>query len=319
MTDADPSRFVIYLCHGGKKFFDQTIFSALTLLDLLLKQGRRDYRIVIYTDRPDAFPRHDLIRAIGLTPEEIVAYKGPLDYVHRTKLKVLQRACADIGPALHIYVDCDTRWLKLPDAAFDALKDPLRDAPAAYFYENEGEIRRDFYPHYFRALQKSGDLLRSFGLRPGPPWSIWNSGVVAFSENEIRAGIMNDIVALNDELVFFFTPRNMVEQLALSLVAENRCQMHSFGEFLVHYWRQTLALPIVLERFFRSLGSNMPVEQMAQACAAFAIDEKDLQRIQNEVAPRGIRKVAGKLRNSIRKRRIDLRAWRLWHSRSAHS
>lgn len=121
MIEAHPLRVVVYLCHGSQKFFDQTIYSAMTLLDLVVKQSRSDYRIHIYTDRADAFPRHEAIRVMKLSNQEIETHKGPLEYVHRVKLAVLKRAVAGDEHALYIYVDCDTRWQKLPDSAFSLL------------------------------------------------------------------------------------------------------------------------------------------------------------------------------------------------------
>lgn len=124
------------------------------------------------------------------------------------------------------------------------------------------------------------------------------------------------ILSLNDQLLVTFRPRNTIEQLALSLIAQNRCKIYPFKEFVVHYWRQTLALPVVLAEFFSSLERSMSAEQLAHACGAFSIDEEKLQRIQESLKPRGFKKFTGKLRASAKKRLIDLRGWFFWHPRS---
>ena len=134
-------RKIVYLSHGGQKFYDQTRFSVLTLLDLLLKQGRDDYRIVIYTDRPEQSPAHDSIQSVRVSSAELKKFRGPLEFIHRIKLEVLRRAEADIGLPF-IFVDCDTRWLKIPDEQFDLLADGGRQqsgaAPVFYMHKFEG-------------------------------------------------------------------------------------------------------------------------------------------------------------------------------------
>lgn len=69
---------------------------------------------------------------------------------------------------------------------------PPASESIAYFYEDEGPVSPDFYPQYLKSLQSSQALLNKFRLRLGPPWLIWNSGVVAFTANDIKAGILDD-------------------------------------------------------------------------------------------------------------------------------
>jgi hypothetical protein len=314
---------ILYLSHGGPKYHDQTRYSVLTLLALLFAQNRNDVRIAVYTDRPDQLPVHDLVHAIPVAPEDFAAWRGPLDYVHRIKLGVLQRALDALGPPL-IYVDSDTRWLQIPDAPFAALSPELRvsrlpspeqeagGTPAVsgtapcYLYKIEGLISPDFFPQYFHLLRRSRSRLAAWGLRPDPPWTMWNSGTVGIPADS--AGFIDDVLRINDALLPHVSFRNCVEQLALSLVASSRFEVRPFDACLEHWWRYGSELPVYLERFFDALPPGLPVAEQAARAAQFPIVECDLRAIQRRPANRAVRWFV-KVRNSFYKRRIDLLAF----------
>jgi hypothetical protein len=306
---------IVYLSHGGPKYYDQTRFSALTLLDLLLKEQRNDIRIVVFTDRPQETPAHDLIHSIHVSSEKMKRFRGPLDYVHRIKLEVLRRAEGEIGLPF-IYVDCDTRWLKIPDAQLTYLADSGRrtgDArPPCYMYENDGTISPDFFPQYFRLLQKKRNRLIEWGVQAAPPWPMWNSGTVGVPSG--AAGFFDKALEINDELLLEVRCRNWIEQLALALVAAGSFDVKPFDDCLAHYWGFSYELPVLLHRFFAGLPSGLSTEKMAEQCALFPLNEADLRQIQRARANR-FKIWRAKMRNSLYKRKIDLKAWRLRSSR----
>jgi hypothetical protein len=295
---------ILYLSHGGQKYHDQTRYSALTLLALLLEQNRNDFRIVVYTDRPGELPAHDLVQAIPLDPAELAGLRGPLDYVHRIKLGILRRAVGELGAPL-IYVDGDTRWLRLPDEAFAALSG---DVPACYLYKVEGEITPAFFPQYFHLLQRKRRQLAAWRLAPDPPWTMWNSGTVGIPRDS--AGFIDDVLRVNDELLPHVGYRNCVEQLALSLVAAGRFDIRPFDGYMEHWWSYGSELPVVLRRFFDPLPPGLTAPEQAARAAHFRILEDDLRAIQRLPANRFARWRA-KVRNSFYKRKIDLMAFAL--------
>src|SRR5438067_964247 len=111
---------IVYLVHGADKFYAQARLSILTLLDLLLKRARDDYRVVVYCDRPTRLPRHPFIHPVPLSAARLADWRGPIGYVHRVKIEAL-RDLAARAPDPFVYVDSDTRWLRLPDAEFESL------------------------------------------------------------------------------------------------------------------------------------------------------------------------------------------------------
>jgi hypothetical protein len=301
---------ILYLSHGGRKYHDQTRYSILTLLALLIRHHRNDVRIAVYTDDPDQVPSHDLVEAMRISARDLALWRGPLDYVHRIKLGVLKRASGDLGTPL-IYVDSDTRWLQIPDASFAALamddKDTRREgvAPPCYLYKIEGAISPSFFPQYFRLLQNNRRRLEAWRLPCSPPWTMWNSGTVGLPRRS--AGFIDDVLRVTDGLLPHVTSRNCVEQLALSLVAASRFDVRPFDACLEHWWPYGAELPGYLRRFFDPLPPGLPVAEEAARAAQFSIIEADLRAIQCRPANR-LARWGAKVRNSFYKRRIDLMA-----------
>lgn len=305
---------ILYLSHGGQKYYDQTRYSVLTLLALLLEQKRNDFRIAVYSDRPDQLPAHDWVRPIRVHPEELAGLRGPLDYVHRIKLRVLRRALGDLGAPL-IYVDGDTRWLRIPDEPFAALSGDATP-PACYLYKVEGSISASFFPQYFHLLHKTRRKLMEWRIPPDPPWTMWNSGAVGIPNRS--EGFIDEVLRVNDELLPYVGYRNCVEQLALSLVAASRFEVRPFDAYLEHWWSYGSELPIFLRRFFDPLSPDLPVPEQAARAAQFCIIESDLRAIQSTPASRFSRWRA-KIRSSFYKRRIDLLAYALRRRRGVTS
>ncbi len=297
---------ILYLSHGGQKYHEQTRYSALTLLALLHEQSRNNFRIVVYTDQPGQLPAHDLVQAVRIDPAQFAALRGPLDYVHRIKLGVLLRALGEFGAPL-IYVDSDTRWLRIPDEPFAALSG-AGAPPACYLYNVEGSICANFFPQYFRLLRERRRKLIAWRLPHDPPWTMWNSGTVGIPSRS--KGFIEEVLRVNDALLPHVGLRNCVEQLALSLVAASRFDVRPFDGYLEHWWPYSSELPIVLRRFFDSLPPGLPVQEQAARAAQFCIIEADLRAIQSRPANRFARWRA-KVRNSFYKRKIDLLAFAL--------
>jgi hypothetical protein len=303
---------ILYLSHGGRKYHDQTRYSVLTLLAQLIEHDRSDFRIAVYTDQPGQLPAHDLIQAMPVSPEDLVAWRGPLDYVHRIKLCLLRRALRELGAPL-IYVDSDTRWLQIPDAPFAALSsdtslDPASPCPC-YLYKVEGAISPTCFPQYFHLLRRRRPQLDALRVPHDPPWTMWNSGTVGIPGRS--AGFIDDVLQVTDALLPHVGYRNCVEQLALSLVASRRFEIRPFDVYLEHWWAYGSELPVYLrQRFFDALPPGLPVPEQAARAGRFSIAESGLRAIQRRPANRVVRWCA-KVRASFYKRRIDLLAFAL--------
>lgn len=304
------SKNIVYLVHGGNKFYDQARLSILTLLDPLFKQGREDYQIVVYCDKPHLLPQHEFVRSRPVTPEQLQRWRGPLDFVHRIKLEMLRDAASRFQDPF-IFVDCDTRWLRLPDAEFEALSAPAAagQKPAFFMHMNDGEISATFYPHYFRHLNRHAAMqLAPWHIKPGP-WQMWNSGVIGVAPS-IAGTFFDDALAISDLLHLYLRPRIFTEQCAFALLAATRFDVRPFDHCLHHYWDYSFEAPTYLDSIFAGLDPALSLEQQADYCGRFKWDESKLRAIRSLRSTRFRRWIA-KVRNSLNKRRIDVKAAQL--------
>jgi hypothetical protein len=293
---------IVYLSHGSQKFYDQTMFSVMTLLWLLLRNNRNDIQIVIYTDCAEKAPVHPLIKVIELTKAELKEFKGPFDYVHRIKHCVLLRASKELkGPLL--YVDCDTRWLAIPDDALNTLKqDAGSSTPHCCMHEIDGEFTTTHFPDYHRYLTRHGAELNAQGITHVDRVINWNAGAIGLPEGQSH--FFEKALTISDFLFTRVKPRNWVEQLAWSVVGCDQYQMFALGDCLHHYWGYSYEAPIYLQRFFDELPKGLSVEQLAQACATHNWSKESLIEIQVQTKHVWIRRWL-KFKNSLRKKSLE--------------
>lgn len=300
---------IVYLVHGPDKFYAQARLSILTLLDLLFKQRRDDYQVVVYCDRPALVPQHPFVRLVHLSAARLAEWRRPTGYVHRVKIAVL-RAVAAHSPGPFVLVDSDTRWLRLPNLEFDELIPVRGGGPTVFFmHALENDISPTYYRDYHRYLRRRAatDLAR-WSLRPGP-WRVWNSGVVGVAP-AVGPSFFDEALDLCDRLYLNVRPRLYVEQVAIALLADRQFQLRPFGECVHHYWQYTAEAPAYLDRLFADLNPAWPIERQADYCGRLAWDEAELRAMQTVPAHR-FRCWFAKQRNSIFKRAQDLKAIRL--------
>ena len=306
---------VVYLSHGGQQFHDQTRFSVLTLLARLLAEGRSDIAIAIYTDRPELAPKHELIKVAPLAVEDLRRWRGPLDYVHRVRLEILRRAVQDIGLPF-IYVDSDTRWLKIPDPQFAALRPPgtdreRTDKPAFFMHTIEGEVSPTFFPQYYRFLRAREAQLKSSGLQTPRPWIMWNAGTLGVPPG--ADNFFSETLSLCDEFLPYVRSRNCLDQLIMSMLAASRFRIAALDDCVHHYWKFNSETAVVLRRILAKLDQQAVLERQAELSVRQEWDEAELRAIQKAPINR-LRRLLRKTANSVHKRKLDLIARRLRHS-----
>lgn len=311
MTMSVSPSYIVYLSHGSQKFYDQTTFSVMTLLWLLLQAKREDIRIVVYTDRADRVPQHPLVQVVEIGRETLRSYRGRYDYVHRIKHCVLLRASRELnGPVL--YVDCDTRWLAIPDHALNVLRqDQGQDRPHCCMHEIDGAFSETHFPDYHRYVTECASELKEQGIEHLDRLLNWNAGAIGLPAGQTV--FFEDALRLSDFLFTRVKPRNWVEQFAWSLVGCDRYQMFSLGDCLHHYWGYSYEAPIYLRRFFESLPRDLTVEQMAKACGTHEWSRDALIEIQRQPKHVWVRRWS-KWKNSVKKKYQKVRE--LFYERS---
>jgi hypothetical protein len=298
-TSAAPLH-IVYIVHGARKYHDQTRFSILTLLHLLLTQQRTDLRIHVYTDTPDALPVHPLVSSETLSPAQFRACRGRFDFIHRVKLVLIRRASRELGSAL-LYIDGDTRWRHLPQAVFDG----LRRGDECCLCAREGELGPDFFPSYLAALRRHRQPLRAAGLPELERPVMWNSGAVGTPAG--ADAFYDTALALGDTLLTRVRPRLWLEQLAFSLTAHSRYPVvRTLDAAVDHYWTHGSEAPLYLREIFAGMDPDWSIERQAEYCANIRWDEERLRQIQADPAQRAMRRAARR-RASLAKRLTDLR------------
>jgi len=294
--------YIVYLSHGSQKFYDQTMFSVMTLLWLLTKERRNDIKVVVYTDRAGKAPQHPLVQVVEIDPSVLKAYRGRFDYVHRIKHCVLLRASGELrGPLL--YVDSDTRWRAIPHQALDVLKQDEGSAhPHCYMHEIDGSFSDTHFPDYYRYITQHGHELHAQGITHLDRLLNWNAGAIGLPEGNVA--FFEDALRLSDFLFTRVKPRNWVEQLAWSMVGCDRYQMAPLGDCLHHYWGYSYEAPIYLRRFFDALPAGLNSEQLAERCATHPWSQEALIEIQRQTKHVWIRRWL-KFKNSLRKRKVE--------------
>ncbi len=294
-------RRIVYLAHGDDKYLKQALYSLLTLLNVLDQSGRdggkdsdpkHDIRVLVYTDSPACFPRHPCVVIRELERSRIRRFKGTHGYVHRIKLAVLDEVVkSDEGPV--IFVDCDTKWIKSPATAFDALQ---TGSPVFFMHEFEGELSREFFPSYLDALAERPELCDAFNI--APPWKVWNSGAIGIPAG--HPDFFTDAIAFTDQLIGEVRHGNWIEQLAVSVIASRDFTIVSFSEYLLHFWKDSCILEPVVENALGGCCGDIACD--ARLCFDYPF-ENALARKRNSFDGR-IRKRLAKLKRSLAKRQI---------------
>ncbi len=312
-TDRDPpsaapaTHRIVYVVHGDVAYHDQAVFSVCTLLALIEDRQCRDLLIHVYTDQPQRMPMHAQIRCWPLQHADLRAWRGPLDYVHRIKLAVLQRAETDLGLPF-IYVDCDTRWRDLPLEAFRTLEASPAQPPVCFMHAREELAQAGpGSSAHFPLLVRHRSQLADRGLREMPPWEIWNAGTIGLPQ--AAAGFFAAALELNDVLLPPARVRTTIEQLAVSLVATSRYSMQAFDQYLDHDWRFGQEWPYLLAKFFAGLPQPLDTASLIECCRRLPVSEGVLLEVRRQPEfRRHLRRY--RRRRSLQKRRAAMR--QLW-------
>jgi hypothetical protein len=292
--------FIVYHVHGHDGFYQQARFSILSLVDLLRREGRTDIQILVYADRPKEFAHYPFTQTVFMSRRQVVAWSGPFRYVHRVKLEVLNHAIGAFGLPL-LYVDGDTRWLRLPDAPMEVLATPRARGDAGVFYMHacEGALTPEAHGEYYRELTAQMPLLRAHGLDNPARWVMWNAGALGVPVGS--EDLFKEALGLLDDLMKTTKATTYIEQALMSSLVSTRFEVEGLGDYIYHYWDTSKEVQAVLRRFFAPLAASGDHERELAAYDGFGWNSEDIAAIRRDVRHRA-RLVAGKFRRSVSKR-----------------
>jgi len=206
---------LLYLIYGQGPYTDEAEYSILSALHLMGRE-RNNYRIVVYTDDPEAFgdlPVHTELLSASVLDE----WSGPLAFNHRRKIAAVKDALERFGGRV-LLCDTDTCFVKHPKRAFARVRPGRAVMHVAEYYLSDRAARP-------MAESLAGHI---FLDRAGSRWNIggatvmFNSGLIGLHESDIS--ILGDVISLIDQM-YVQTRVPIVEQLALSVCLQHHSRL----------------------------------------------------------------------------------------------
>jgi hypothetical protein len=227
---------LMYLAYGGDRAVQEAVFSIHSLLHVT--GARRDFRVIVYTDRPDDFSGLPVDLEV-LDQALLDEWTGDSGYGHRRKLMAMVHA-ATHHPGRTVFVDGDTWFHRSPQELFDAL---VPGTSLLHLLETRLLDSDDPTKHALSEHLGSTEL-RGLDERPLPVASnaaMWNSGVVGLHPRDSH--LLRDALAVNDAIWSGFQDLHTVEQFAVGLVLEQRTRVLAADHVVFHYWTDELRKP----------------------------------------------------------------------------
>ena len=237
---------------------------------------RNSVRTVVFTDDPAQFavPLAGLpVEYVVLSPEQLVAMRGPQNFVHRVKVAIIDQVFRAHPGCCVLFCDSDTFFVAEADQLLHRLRPGtslmhlreyrLADAVGIHAVFNQAK-----YPRRLLALlDEQVFLVGATKQRFRQTQFSWNSGVLGLAPD--IAALMPDVFALNDA---FYSSSNwiMSEQIAFSLALQTKTRIVPSEQYVFHYWgqRQKGLMDDLLHALLASpLGSQQLAERLAQVRA----------------------------------------------------
>jgi hypothetical protein len=278
---------IIYISHTSQKFYDQTRFSILTLLHLLVQKNDRAIQIIVYTDAPESVPSHPFISIKKISRDVIKGYKGPFHFVHRVKLEVLRdESRKNTEPFL--FVDSDTRWLSYPEHLVQVMHSKeAASSPTCYLHVRESDNLANISDQYNTMYENFGPTLQSLGVKLEQPFQMWNTGAVGV--NQGATAFFEKALKLTDFLIPRVLPTYWLEQTALSMIAMSHYQVTPLTEkILHHYWNYSFEAPFYLKQIFQEMSATKKLgpsslEEQAKFCFEYNWDNEVLSALSRKL------------------------------------
>ncbi len=226
----------VTLAYGGQPAVCRQ--SVMMLLSLVAF-APEPYELVVATDRPEDYvwfgTRVD-IQYLDVSLLE--AWKGPQPFSMRQKLMLLRAAWPETGAIALVDADVLATMDLTPFARELA-------AGALFMHRREYEPEKTRRPGH-RKLWKTLRRTPLDGYTPSPGDAMWNSGVIAAPAAD-RA-LLDEAVALYDEMGRRGFRHFVAEQLVLGLVFGRTGRLRAAEAWFAHYWGNRAAYDAEIAR-----------------------------------------------------------------------
>jgi len=256
--------YLLYQAYGNKANINEAKFSILSFLKVSSPATTTSTYIVIYTDQPEQFNLFHEIKTIiiqHITKEILTNWFGPMGFVHRAKIKIIEDFFSKYPLSNLIYTDTDTYFIADPSSIFADIA-----SGNLFLHQFEGVADSAKSNSLKGPLgKKTHKLIKQHTfILPGDnkiiiPESLelWNAGAIGI--NSSYAQFIPEIEALTDE-IYKISKIHIVEQIAFCYFLQTRQKLKGLTETIFHYWNFKELRP-ELERFFDN-NKNEPLEKL---------------------------------------------------------
>lgn len=247
---------ILYQAYGGTDFINECRYALLKYLQVYNLKPPADTGIYIYTDQPHLFsdfsPFFHRLSLLPLTAETVKEWRGPQNFVHRVKIKMMMDFLEQFDGNL-LYCDTDT-YAKAPlEGLFSTL---ANDRFVMHTYE--GVIDKTQFPAFHKwekFLATTPLTYNGKQLQFSRNIQMFNAGVIGLrAENK---DILNDVLALTDSVYEKF-PKHIAEQFAFSYCLQQRGAIRAADDTLDHYWDLKEFRRLLSLFFERNLEESIP-------------------------------------------------------------
>jgi hypothetical protein len=198
--------------------------------------------VLLFTDKPDFFDPYLKglqIRFVLLTGDRIKAMRGPIDFLHRMKIAMIDEAFELTGnEADLLYVDSDTFFTADPATIFSQISAEASfmhtlEYPFTYLPTLPLPAGEPFHKFFELIRDKTFHLQNEQKVKIEPSLASWNAGVIGLHKTHRR--LLNAVYELTDQ---FYPPtqNHASEQYAFSIILQTHTQLQPCEKFIHHYW-----------------------------------------------------------------------------------
>lgn len=221
-----PQRLVLQ-AYGREDIKAQALYAIWTALAF---GDGAPLEVHVYTDDAGWLaPLGERVRPRLLAPEEIRAWRGPGDFVHRLKAEMIRDMVRRFPDGKLLYVDGDVAFRASPAAVFERIG-PGRGVLHVREY--------DIATHPTAQLRRFRRRMRSATFRGRPVelgQAMWNAGAVGLDASHYP--LVDEWLALVDE-VYAHWPYWIHEQWAISRLLQDAGTVSPADDVIFHYWAQ---------------------------------------------------------------------------------
>jgi hypothetical protein len=218
---------------GNATEYRRAIFCVLSYY----AHSHNPLEVFLFTDNEGFFeiPLQGIpVKFFLLSPEDIVKMRGEIDFLHRIKIAVIEKAMKNSEEPI-CYVDSDTFFISDPDA-----KIALANSSMMFMHLREysfSRLQNECYSgafEFYNAITNNRFYdVKGNEIAVTENHTSWNAGAMIFHNG--HAEHIPDVYNLTDQF-YRLSQSHASEQYAFSVVFQNAMQINPCDDVIYHYW-----------------------------------------------------------------------------------